>query len=83
MQEQPELVSRVAQNARRMRELLQRIAGLSVSFYVMKMLWQVFTRQVPFVRCMPTVTTSNAHNRSQAQQGVFHLLQPLLDWLPF
>ncbi|KAL0025965.1 hypothetical protein WJX77_008574 [Trebouxia sp. C0004] len=30
MQEQPELVFRVAQNARRMRELLQHIAGLSV-----------------------------------------------------
>ena len=38
MQEQPELVLRVAQNAQRMRELLQHIAGLSVSFYMVKAL---------------------------------------------
>ncbi len=54
MQEQPELVSRVAQNARRMRELLQHIAGLSVSSYMVDVLWQVFARQVHFARCMHT-----------------------------
>ena len=55
MQEQPELVLRVAQNARRMRELLQHIAGLSVSFYMVKALWQVFACQFCFVRCMRTL----------------------------
>ena len=50
MQEQPELVLRVAQNARRMRELLHHIAGLSVSFYMVQVLWQVFAFQVHFVR---------------------------------
>ena len=54
MQEQPELVSRVAQNARRMRELLQQIAGLSVSSYMVDVPWQVFACQVRFVRCMHT-----------------------------
>ncbi len=44
MQEQPELVSRVAQNARRMRELLQHIAGLSVSSCLVEVLWQGFAR---------------------------------------
>lgn len=35
MQDQPELVHRVAQNARSMREKLQNIAGLSVSQWFM------------------------------------------------
>lgn len=54
MQEQPELVLRVAQNAQRMRELLQHIPGLSVSSYMVDVVWQIFARHVHFVRCMHT-----------------------------
>jgi len=80
MQEQPELVLRVAQNARRMRELLQHIAGLSVSSYMVEGLWRVFACQIPFCQVYAytvTLTTSNAHKRSRTQPGAFHLVQPL------